>query len=82
LNNRVPIFIACIRNDAIPIPRATGVRYHIQCRSGVGGGRVTGRPAELTICAVTIKRGACGEGHAAIILLNDVNAVDRAYYAQ
>ena len=53
---------------------------YIKRRALKGGRRVTRRLAELAIRAIAVKRGASRESNGAVVLLDDVAAVDCAYF--
>src|SRR4030095_16477200 len=53
-----------------------GIVDNIQSSAGEAGGCVTRSPAELAIRAGSVDRCARGEGHAEVVLFNDVAPMD------
>src|SRR5437867_12942828 len=76
LDNRLPVFLSSVRHDAKPVARTASIREEIECLALVACRCITGRFAELTVRAISVKLCACGEGHASIVLFHNIAAFD------
>src|SRR5450432_1274630 len=76
LDNRSSGFVARIGYHAIPVAGMTGITNHIERSAGITGRRVTGIAAELTVRAVPVESCARGESYTAVVLFDDVTALN------
>jgi hypothetical protein len=79
LDDWPPCHFARVGDNPEPIAGAPSIRKDIQRPASEGCWRIARKAAELAVRAVAVKRSASGECHAAIILLDDIVALNSTY---
>lgn len=79
LEDWLPCRFARVSDNPEPIAGASSIRKDIQRPASEGFWRIARKAAELAVRAVAVKRSTSGECHAAIILLDDIVALNITY---